>query len=92
MNEAKQIPFIVHRDGEIDTELSVLPLTGIGAAAERLRTSITNLTGSVALQARMVTFDAMHGTDYRRIRNNLVAQKRRADFELSIGLVAIGRD
>lgn len=45
----------------------------------------------VRLETRMVAFDALHGTNYRTIRHELVEQKRRAQFEKSIGLVAVGK-
>jgi hypothetical protein len=89
MSEIKQTPFIVTENDEIVTELSHLPPTGIEAVAANVRAGISHVTGAIALQARMATFDTLHGTNYRRIRNNLVAQKRREDFERSIGLVAI---
>lgn len=89
--ENKTQTFIVERDGEIDTELSVLPPTGLEAVVDRVQSGVRALAGNIALQARMVTFDTLHGTHYRHIRNELVAQKRREDFERSIGLVAIDR-
>lgn len=89
MNETLQKPFIVERDGEIDRELSVLPPTGLEAAAEQVRSGLQRLTGNISLQARMATFDAFHGTHYRRIRNELMEQQKRRQFERSIGLTPI---
>jgi hypothetical protein len=39
----------------------------------------------------MATFDALHGTNYRHIRNELVEQQKRRKFEQSIGIIAIDR-
>jgi hypothetical protein len=91
MIETIQTPFIVERDGEIDPELSVLPPSGLEAAAERVRGAFGRFTGHIALQARMATFDALHGTNYRHIRNELVEQQKRRKFEQSIGIIAIDR-
>lgn len=81
--------FIVMRDGEIDTELSVLPPSGIERVALKIREGVSRFGGHVAMQTRMAVFDTLHGTNYRTIRNELVEQKRRQEFEHSIGLVAI---
>lgn len=42
--------------------------------------------GSVKLEARMFVFDTLHGTNYRRVRHDLMKQKRCAEFEASIGI------
>jgi hypothetical protein len=69
--------FIVIEDSVLVPELSYIPPTGL------------EYTGELALQARMGLFDAIHGTDYRSIRNNLVEQQKRKVFEKRIGLIAI---
>jgi hypothetical protein len=43
------------------------------------------------LEVRMLAFDALHGTNYRAIRHDLVEKEKRARFEQSIGLVITGR-
>jgi hypothetical protein len=43
----------------------------------------------IKLETRMIAFDALHRTNYRQIRHELVAQKKREEFEQSIGLVAV---
>jgi hypothetical protein len=50
---------------------------------------ISRAVDHVKLEARMVVFDAFHGTSYRQIRHELMAKKKRERFEQSIGLVAI---
>lgn len=61
--------------------------------AEQARTAaiegLQRVVGAVRLETRMLVFDALHGTNYRQIRHDLMAQKRRENFERSIGLVAI---
>lgn len=66
--------------GEGDPTPTNVVLEGLGRAVE-----------AVKLEARMIIFDAVHGTDYRRIRHELVEQQKRQAFEESIGIVAIGR-
>ncbi len=39
------------------------------------------------LEARMIAYDALHGTHYRKLRHAVVARDRNAAFEKSIGLV-----
>lgn len=90
MSEITQT-FIVNRDGQIDPELSVLPVTGIEALVDNARNAVIGFVGNVGLQARMALFDAKHGTHYRSIRNELVEQKKRSEFEQRIGLIAIGK-
>jgi hypothetical protein len=86
MSELTQATFIVERDGEIDTELSILPPTAVEAAAGRVGDAFHRFGSHVRLQTRMAVFDTLHGTHYRRIRNELYAQRRREAFERSIGI------
>ncbi len=86
-----QTPFIVTQDNEFVPELSVLPPSPVEVALTHVGNAVGRFTGAVALQARMAVFDTLHGTNYRHIRNELVEQKRRENFEKSIGLVAIDR-
>lgn len=81
-----QPTFIVTYDGEIDTELSVLPPTPIEVVAGRVQAAAERLAAHVALQTRMAVFDTIHRTHYRRIRNELAEQQKRAAFERSIGI------
>lgn len=81
-----QTTFIVQRDGQIDTELSVLPPTVIEVAASQVQAVVGRLTGHISLQTRMAFFDRLHGTHYRHIRNELMEQRKREAFERSIGL------
>lgn len=57
------------------------------AALQGLQHVIEN----IRLETRMFVFDALHGTNYRQIRHDLVEQRRRRDFEASIGLIAVDR-
>lgn len=78
--ETKQIqkPFIVTRDGEIDKELS----EGLNRPGY-----IAQFRGYISLQLEMAKYDILHGTNYRRIRNDLVREQRNRSFESRIGLV-----
>lgn len=55
-------------------------LAGLGRAVEHVR-----------LETRMFVFDALHRTNYRAIRHELVEQQKRRDFEASIGLIAVDK-
>lgn len=83
--------FIVTQDGELNQELSVLPPSNVEAIVSHVQGAVEAFAGNVVLQARMALFDLKHGTNYRQIRNELVEQKRRHEFEQRIGLVAVGR-
>lgn len=60
-------------------------------ARENAIASLVGLWGNIKLEARMIAFDKLHGTNYRQIRHELIEQKRRAAFEASIGLIAVGK-
>lgn len=51
-------------------------------------TALDSVFAAIKLEARMLVFDTLHGTDYRSIRHALVAEQKRRDFEASIGLVS----
>lgn len=90
MIEIKQT-FIVERDGQLDTDLSNLPPTGMEALVDNARTAVAGFVGNIGLQARMAVFDALHDTNYRQIRNELIEQQKRTEFEKRIGIVAVGK-
>lgn len=46
---------------------------------------------AVKLETRMFVFDALHKTNYRAVRHELVEQEKRKRFEASIGLVAVDK-
>lgn len=48
---------------------------------------LDTLVRSIKLEARMLVFDTLHGTDYRSIRHALIAEQKRREFEESIGLI-----
>ncbi len=87
MNEKTQTP----REHEIGTQFVFNADPG---AMELARTAaiegLQRVVSHVKLESRMLVFDTLHGTNYRQIRRELVAQKKRERFEASIGLVAIG--
>lgn len=45
-----------------------------------------NLWQGINLQAEMLVYDVLHGTNYRSIRNHLMREKRNREFELKIGI------
>lgn len=55
-------------------------LAGLGRAVEHVK-----------LETRMFVFDALHKTNYRAVRHELVEQQKRRDFEASIGLIAVDK-
>jgi hypothetical protein len=55
-------------------------LAGLGRAVE-----------AVKLETRMFVFDALHNTNYRAVRHELVEQEKRRKFEASIGLIAVDK-
>jgi hypothetical protein len=64
----------------------------LDTARASLIASLRGLGTNFKLEARMIAFDAVHGTNYRAIRHELIEQKKRAAFEASIGLIAVGKD
>lgn len=52
---------------------------------------ISRVKGSLVLQARMATFDALHGTNYRQVRNKLARERRNREFEKSIGICPVNK-
>jgi hypothetical protein len=60
-------------------------------AISHVQAALAGFGGELVLQARMYAFDAIHGTEYRQIRNGLVELKKRKEFESKIGLIASGR-
>lgn len=47
---------------------------------------IEQLIGRAQLQVEMAAYDLIHRTNYRRIRNDLVREKRNRAFEAKLGL------
>jgi hypothetical protein len=84
MNEKIQTPTEYEVGTEFvfngEPEAPNVVVAGIGRAVETIK-----------LETRMLVFDALHGTDYRAIRHNLVAEQKRRKFEESIGLIATGK-
>lgn len=92
MNKKTQTPqnkvtnFVVVQDGKVIYDSTP---TAVDLARERLVEQVAGLFGNIKLEARMAAFDALHKTNYRRIRHELMEQKKREAFEASIGLVPI---
>lgn len=75
--------FIVIQDGKVIYDSTP---TAVDKARERLIEQVNGIYANIRLEARMWTFDKLHGTNYREIRHALIEEKRRAQFEKSIGL------
>lgn len=83
LNKTQNTPELqITRDGQVTNEFQP---TIADAAVSHVQAAV----GALSLQVRMFTFDTLHGTNYRSIRNQLVEQKRREEFVKSIGLIAI---
>jgi hypothetical protein len=67
---------IINRDGQYDSKVSLEPQIK----------PLDELKDYIRLQVRMFTYDRLHGTNYRQVRNQLVRQKRNQAFESRIGL------
>lgn len=52
---------------------------------------INRVVDYAKLETRMFVFDAIHKTNYRTIRHNLIRQEKRRRFEESIGLIALNQ-
>lgn len=74
--------FVVTIDGQEQKGPSELT-----RATQGFATALNKVNAQLKLEARMWAFDTLHRTNYRRIRHTLVEQKRREQFEKSIGLV-----
>lgn len=55
----------------------------------KLEDNKPSLWQGINLQAEMLMYDLLHGTNYRRIRNHLVREKRNREFELRIGIAKV---
>lgn len=72
------------RDGTLDEELTILePHT---SPVDAIKQGIGQLCSYVSMQAEMAVYDTIHRTNYRSIRNALVAEKRNREHEAAIGL------
>jgi hypothetical protein len=88
-NTQPTIQLEVNRDGQPDYEYMPQPPSNVEALQAAVHDKVAQVTGYVALQARMASYDLIHGTEYRSIRNELYREKRNQRFEKSIGIVAI---
>lgn len=67
-------------------------LTGaLDGVRSTITTTIGNMATAARLEVRMAVFDTLHGTNYRKIRHDLIEKRCRETFEASIGLVAVGK-
>jgi hypothetical protein len=88
-NTQPTIQLEVNRDGQPDYEYMPQPPSNVEALQAAVHDKVAQVTGYVALQARMASYDLIMGTNYRSIRNELMREQRNHKFEKSIGLVAI---
>lgn len=85
------VPELIEQ-GILDGDPVPLPVQAAEAATaalDGLKDYVTHVGYNFKLEARMLVFDAFHGTNYRQIRHDLIEQKRRERFEASIGLSRI---
>lgn len=74
--------FEVYRDGELDQELTHAGPT----LAETVVQGLQSVVEHAKLQSTMFVYDTVHRTNYRSIRNSLMAEKRNRQHEAAIGL------
>lgn len=75
-------PFIVTVDGEVEKKLSYF-------GEPKLKEVINGWKQEISLQREMFVYDLLHRTNYRRIRNKIMADERNKRFEERIGLERI---
>lgn len=80
--------FVIMQDGEVTNAYDP---SALDTARTAVFEGLSRVISHVRLETRMLAFDALHGTNYRAIRHNLVEQQKRERFEASIGLVAVGK-
>lgn len=88
--------FVITLDDEMVTMFDPDTITNTSPTATQKarRSLIRTLNGIYAnakLESRMVAFDALHGTNYRQIRHNLVLLNKCERFERSIGIEPNGK-
>lgn len=76
----------ITRDGQPTNEFEPTAIEALQAA---FKSTTQQFTANARMQARMALYDALHRTQYRRIRNELARKKRNEKFEKSIGLIAV---
>lgn len=82
----------IHKEYEIGTEFVFNAEPGVVDAARMAAIEgLQRVVSNVRLETRMLVFDALHGTNYRQIRHELVERQKRERFERSIGLVAVSK-
>lgn len=87
MNQETQTPN-PNNEYEIGTSFEFVeqePAT-LDVARELILSGLNRAKEHAALQTRMMVYDAIHGTHYRRIRKQVMAEQRNKRFEESIGL------
>lgn len=77
----------ITRDGEDVTE-EYAP-SRWEQAGEIVKDGLVRALDNVKLEARMIAFDAIHRTHYRRIRHQLLEEQKRMAFAEEIGLLAL---
>jgi len=84
MAEMYEQQLAAHRQAVVEA-----PVRALKAMGGILVNAASNFAHNVALEAKMATFDTLHGTNYRIVRHELIEQQRRERFEHSIGLLAV---
>jgi hypothetical protein len=85
------IELTVLRDQEPDYEYMERPATAVETALSTVGNTLGQLAAKASLEASMLLYDTIHRTNYRVIRHELVRQKCNAEFERSIGLIAVNK-
>lgn len=75
--------FTVYRDNAPDPDFTPEAPTAATIVLNKLHSAIEQ----VKLETALIAFDALHKTNYRTIRHDLIAAKRNADWEARIGIV-----
>ncbi|MGH7240182.1 MAG: hypothetical protein ACREHG_09005 [Candidatus Saccharimonadales bacterium] len=77
--------FTIYENG-VDVTEDYIPSKRV-RVAEIVRNQLNRTKDNLKLETRMIIFDGLHRTHYRRIRRSLMAEKKRRLFEEEIGLV-----
>ena len=76
----------VLRDGQPDYQYMPVPPTVIEQALSHVQAATAALVGEVALQSKMISYDLLHRTSFRSVRNEIVRRDKETQYLASIGL------
>lgn len=74
---------------EVGTQILFNVEQGPETPLELVLSGLEHAIDHIKLEARMVCYDALHGTHYRQARHKIKADERNQRFEESIGLERI---